>query len=66
VLARAASVNPCRTDERSDGEIWCQVLSTDADGMLAEAREIRSCADDVVKLPMRLAAMKAEGAGVPR
>jgi transaldolase len=43
-----------------DGEIWCQVISTDVSGMVAEAREIQSWADDViVKLPMSLAALKA-------
>ena len=43
-----------------EGEIWCQVLSTDADGMVSEAREIRSWAGDIiVKLPMSLAALTA-------
>ena len=43
-----------------DGEVWCQAVSGDAAGMIAEGREIRGWGDHmVVKLPMSLAGLQA-------
>ena len=52
-----------------DGDIWCQVNSTDVAGMVAEAREMHAWAPSVVvKLPMSLeglnAAARLVGTGV--
>jgi transaldolase len=43
-----------------DGEVWCQAVSPDTAGLIAEGREIRSWGERlVVKLPMSLAGLQA-------
>jgi transaldolase len=46
--------------ELVEGEVWCQAVSADAAGMVAEGREIRSWGEHmVVKLPMSLPGLQA-------
>jgi transaldolase len=47
-------------DAAVDGKVWCEVVSTGAEGMVEEALQMRSWAESpVIKLPMGLEGLKA-------